>query len=204
MNYRTILNRAAIAFVVLLVFLTFFSRTLLDLSVPRVSVAFVDRGSIHPEAISAGIVMPQDTERIFAPASGRITQIMARGDETNRASILFAISNDLQTLQNSLEQELHNLRVNALAIEQTTSNRTEAQRRLNQLQEQPLDLPNAPTLNLFEFDIQLDANTIAIETIESDITTLELLYAQGVIPRQDITNRQADLARLNKPVKKFI
>jgi len=196
MDYKKFLNRVAIGFVGLLVFLTFFSRTLLDLSVPRVSIAFIDRGNIHPQAMSNGIVTPLDTERIFAPASGRITQILQRGDETGRDTVLFTISSDLQTLQNSLEQVQHELRVNALNIEQTISNRAEAQRRLNQLQDQPLDLPNAPTLNLWELDIQLDANAASIESTESDIATLEILYTQGIIPRQDITSREADLARL--------
>lgn len=196
MDYKKILYRVAVVFVAFLIFLTFFSRTLLDLSIPRVSVAFIDRGSIHPEAQSTGIVTAANVERVFAPAGGRITQIVQQGDTTNIRTVLFTISNDLQTLQTGLEQAQHELRMNGLAIEQATSNRAEAQRRLALLQAQPLDLPNPPTLNLWEFDMQLDANATAAEAIENDIATLELLYAEGIIPRQDIVNREADLARL--------
>jgi len=196
MDYKKFLNRVAIAFIVLLIFLTFFSRTLLDLSVPRVSVAFIARDIIHPEAISTGIVTPLDTERVFAPVSGRITQILAVGEETSSATVLFAISSDYTTLRSSLEQEEHNLRVNTLAIEQTISNRDEAQRRLRQLQQQPAEIPNEPVLNLWEFDLQLDANTASMEALESDIATLEILYEQGVVPRQDIISREVEMERL--------
>jgi len=196
MDYRKFLQRVTIIFVALLVFLTFFSRTLLDLNIPRVSLTFIDRGNIHPEAQSTGIVTPADTERILAPIGGRITQILQMGDETNAQTILFAISSDLQTLKNSLEHEEHLMRVNSLNIDQTTSNRSDAQQRLVQLQNLPLDLPDAPTLNLWEYDIQLDANTASIESTKSDIAILEILYAEGVIPRQDITNREAALAGL--------
>jgi hypothetical protein len=196
MDYKKLLQKITVGFILLLIFLTFFSRTLLDLNIPRVSVAFVQRGNVHPEAMSTGIVTPADYERVFSPASGRITQILERGDDTNHASVLFTISSDLQMLHNSLAQEEHMLRVNSLSIEQTTSNRAEAVRRLNQLQNQPLDLPLAPVLNLWEFEIQLESNTNAIEAVEEDIATLEILYSEGVIPRQDITRREADLARL--------
>ena len=198
MDYKKVLYSVAVIFVVFLIFLTFFSRTLLDLSIPRVSIAFIDRGSIHPEAQSTGIVTAANTERVFAPAGGRITQIAQRGDETTPRTVLFTISSDVQTLHNSLEQAQHELRVNGLAIEQATSNRTEAQRRLTQLQEVPPNQPNPPTLNLWEFDMQLDANTTAMETVKNDIATLELLYAEDIIPRQDIVNRQADLTRLEQ------
>ena len=207
MDYKKFLYRITVVFVGLLIFLTFFSRTLLDLNVPRVSLAFIERGTINPEAISSGIVTPADTERIFAPANGRITQILQRGDETGFDTVLFTITSDVQSLRNSLEQEEHLLRVNSLNIEQSTSNLADAQRRLSQLQEQPLDLPVAPTLSLWEFDIQLDANTasreaventianieIDIQAIHDDIATLELLYAEGIVPRQDIYARERDI-----------
>jgi len=196
MAYKKFLKRITIIFVCILVFLTFFSRTLLDLSVPRVSLAFVGQGSIRPEARSTGIVSRADTERIFAPASGRITQILQSGDETDSQTVLFTISSDLQSLKDSLQQAEHELQVNALAIEQAIANRSDAQLRLSQLQNQPLDIPPQPTLNLWEFDMQLDTNTANIESIQSDIATLEILYAEGIIPRQDITNRESDLEQL--------
>jgi len=198
MEYRKFLKRITIIFVCILIFLTFFSRTLLDLSVPRVSLAFIGQGSIRPEARSTGIVARADTERVFAPASGRITQIVQQGDETDSQTILFTISSDLQSLKDALQQAEHELQVNALSIEQATSNRANAQLQLNQLQNQSLDIPTPPTLNLWEFDMQLDANTANIESTQNDIATLEILYAEGIIPRQDIVNREADLEQLQQ------
>jgi len=196
MDYKKFLRSAAIGFIGVLIFLTFFSRTLLDLQIPRVSLAFAQNMTLRPEARSSGIVVPADTERIFAPVTGRITQILQRGDMTNADTVLFAITSDLQTLQDLLQHAEHDLRVNSLAIEQTTSNRADAQNRLYQLQNQPIDLPNPPMLNLWEFDVQLDANAASIQVVEADIATLVILLAQGIVPRQDIVNREADLERL--------
>jgi len=182
----------------LLLFLTFFSRSLMDLGVPRVSLAFIERGTIQPVAMSSGLVTPSETERIFAPVSGRITQILQQGDETNAATILLTISSDMQHLLNQLEQAEHDFAVNALATEQALSNLAYAQLRRSQLLAQPLDLPvlNLPTLELFEFDVQLNANAAGIETAEADIEVLTVLLAEGAIPRQNLVNREADLVRL--------
>ena len=185
MNYQRLLRRITIGFVVLLVFLTFFSRTLLDLHVPRVTLAFAAQGIISPQAISSGIVAPADTERVFAPVSGRITQIMERGDTTNANSILFTITSDMDTLVTMLEQAMHELRVNELNIERETSSLNNARQRHTQLMAEPLTLPTAPTLNLWEYDIQLENNAASITAAENDVATSELLYTQGVIPRQD-------------------
>jgi len=197
MTYNRILRIIATSFFILLVVLTFFSRTLLDLQVARVSLAFISRETIRPEARAGGIVRLADYEVIFAPHTGRITQILQLGDETDFTNtLLFTISSDVQALETVLENYEHSLRVNSLNIEQTQTNLGNARTRLANLQALPIEQPTAPTLNLWEFELQLEANTTARQQVEEDIITLEILYAEGVIPRQDVINREAEITRL--------
>jgi len=63
---------------------------------------------------------------------------------------------------------------------------------------EPATLPIRPTLNLFEFDLQLEGNAADIERVHGDIANLEFLYSQGIIPRQDIINRQNEIVRLEE------
>lgn len=198
MDYKKILNRVTFVFIGVLLILTFFSRTLMDLQIPRVSLAIISPGQINPQAVGSGIVVPANTERIFAPVGGRITQILERGEETDATTILFTITSDKQTLQDNLEQTEHELRLNTIAIEQTNSNREYAQQRLTQIQNQPLDLPNQPTLNLWEFDMQLESNTSSMENALRELATHERLFEQGAIARQDLLNREAEITRISR------
>jgi len=215
MVYKKVLQRITIVFLGILIFLTFFSRTLLDLQIPRVSVDFIKQGSINPTAVSSGIVTHADTERIFSHVSGRIIQIMQKGENTDDHWVLFTIISDTQALKalmDQLEQAGHELQMNALAIEQTgydlqanaisieqtELNLINAEGRLAFLLEQPLDLPIPPVLDLLEFDIQLNANTASIESAKSELEKLKILYAGGAVPRQDVVNKEAELNRLSR------
>jgi len=54
-----------IAFVVVLLMITFLSNTLVNLHVPRVEVDFTQRRIIQSSAVSSGILRPADAERMF-------------------------------------------------------------------------------------------------------------------------------------------
>ena len=196
MRYKNILMRLTVAFVALLLFFTFFSQTLVDLNVPRVSLAFYQQGAIRPEAMSSGIVRPAVSERILAPASGRITQILERGDDINARTVLFTITTDIQALHNNLAQLEHERRVIALNIERAQNEQNAEQQRLSQMLGQPADTPTTPVLRLWEYDIQLEANANDVERVRNEIADLEILYEEGIIPRQRITDMEAELTRL--------
>jgi multidrug resistance efflux pump len=198
MGYKRILTRVTVVFVLLLLFLTFFSRTLVDMQLPRVSLAFIQSGVIAPEALSHGLVSPADTERIFSPIGGRITQIMGVGDVTNAGSVLFTLSVDVRTLYDQLDASHHEQRVIALNMERAQSDLENAQRQLTLIRGEPINTPNLPTLNLLEFDLQLTANANDTEAVREGIETLEALYLMGIIPRQQVTDRENDLIRLQQ------
>ncbi|MCL2499634.1 MAG: hypothetical protein FWE90_04765 [Defluviitaleaceae bacterium] len=196
MGYKRILTRITVVFALLVLLLTFFSRTLVDMQLPQVSLAFIQSRVIAPEALSHGLVNPADTERIFAPVGGRITQIMEIGDITNAASVLFTLSVDVRTLYDQLDTAHHEQRVIALNIERAQSELGNAQRQLSLIREEPVITPAVPSINLLEFDLQLTANTNDMETVRESIQILESLYFMGLIPRQQVTDRENDLLRL--------
>ena len=199
MTYSSVLKGITGVGIVFLILVTFFSRTLADLHIPRVSIGFIEQGTVRPEATSNGVVRPADTERIFAPSTGRITQILERGDTLNVHSVLFTISSDIDALQNSLDDAYHSRSNTLISIERTTSDRNNAQRELNLLQNEPLNvMTQRPTLNLMEYDIQLESNTNQVLALREEISSLETLYAQGIIPRQDIVSRENQIESLQQ------
>lgn len=119
MRYKKVLTWVTVIFAGILLFLTFFSRTLSDMHLPRVTLDFVQQGIVHPEARSAGLVRAADTEQIFAPVGGRITQILQPGDTINTQTVLFTITSDMRTLTDMLERAEHDVRVATLNIERT-------------------------------------------------------------------------------------
>jgi len=196
MRYKKILTRLTVIFVGIILFLTFFSRTLVDLHVPRVEVAFINAGVIAPEAMSSGIVRPADSERVFSPASGRITQIVEVGDDINANTLLLTITSDLQHLMDMLTLTEHERSVNALNIERTRSEQSAEQQRLNQMIDEPLSTLTAPNLSLWEYDMQLESNDNDVARVNEDLASLEILYEEGIIPRQNIIDRESELVRL--------
>jgi len=196
MSYKSILTKLTVVFVAIVVFLTFFSRTLMDMHVPRVSVAFIQSGIINQEALSHGTVRHADSELIFAPASGRITQIVEVGDALNRQTVLFTISSDIQNLTTMLTQAEHDLSINRLNIERVRSEQTAEQQRLTQMLTEPAPTLTAPILRLWDYDMQLESNTNDVARVNEDLISLEILYEEGIIPRQNIIDRENELVRL--------
>jgi len=196
MNYKKILMRITIVFLVVLLMFTFLSRTLVDLHVPRVEVAFSQQGVIQSEAVSSGIVRPANTERVFAPVSGRITQILEPGDTIHGSTVIFTISNDISALYEMLADAEHQWSIVNLNIQRTISDQQYEQQRLTSMLAGTDIPPTPPTLNLWVYDMQLENNTNDMARILDEFEALETLYAEGVIPRQDITARENEVERL--------
>jgi len=68
MEYKKILRMLTIVFIGFVLLLTFFSQTLADLFIPRVSLTFANSGTISPEAMSFGVVTQGD-EGFFVEAA---------------------------------------------------------------------------------------------------------------------------------------
>ncbi|MCL1878982.1 MAG: hypothetical protein FWF80_08990 [Defluviitaleaceae bacterium] len=207
MDYKKVLTWITIIFVGVLLFMTFFSRTLADMHVPRITLDFARQGTISPEARSSGIVRAADTEQIFAPVAGRITQIVAIGDDINAQTVLFTISSDLRTLADMLEQTEHNRRLNTLDVRRTQAEIASEHIQLAQAIAAPLALPIEPSQNLFEYDLQienneraltlqLDVHNRAAENAQDELAVLQTLFAEGIISQQELTDGENEVARL--------
>ena len=193
MTYNRILRTITVVFVCFVVILTFFARTLADINLPRVSTAFLSSGVIAPEAVSSGIANHSDEERVFAPAGGRITQILGVGSEAREGDVLFTITTEMDTLLDRLELIHHEERLNNLSHEQIENDRAENVARLSRLRNDPLPALTPPVLNVWEIESQIEANIRSINTVALDIESLWVLYDAGAVPRADITRREADL-----------
>jgi len=196
MDYKRTLRNITIAFFCVLAAFTFFSQTLADLRIPRVSLAFTQSRVVGQEAIAVGIVTAANTETIFTPVGGTIVQLEERGEQVSGTTVLFTIrteERDFQPLQEQINQAHDELRLIALNRERVQASRALEQQRINQLME---DTPTAPAL--VEFDLQLANNAHQIETAQRELEERQALFAQGIIPRHQVTEREDTLATLQR------
>jgi multidrug resistance efflux pump len=197
MDYKKILTRVTVAFVALLLILTFFSRTIADITVPRVMLEFAPSRAISPVARGAGIVRPADVERVFSPVTGRVTQVLRPGETANAQTVLFTVSADLRALTDAYARAAHDLRLAEMNYERTTS----------ELATERAQLAGAggQAAALREYDLQIEAANAAFErasaasateyeTLSAELEIQRILYAQGVVPRQQLTDMENRLA----------
>ena len=185
MQYKKTLNKISITFVLLLMFFTFFSQTLADLRMPRVTLSFAEAGAIMPEAMSSGIVRPASVETIFAPVSGTIVQLVERGAQFWAEDSLFTIYSDLERLHEQISQAQHDQNILALNRERINNERALLQQQINQLM---AETPTVPVLA--EYDLRLAANANRLEIARRELHAQEALYEQGLVPRQAVLERE--------------
>jgi hypothetical protein len=93
-------------FLGLLLVLSLFSQTLVNLQTPRVSVGFIASGSTASESMAMGMVTPANTESIRAPVAGIITQVLEPGTDAQNATILFTVAADTRNIHGRLSHAL--------------------------------------------------------------------------------------------------
>ena len=191
MQYKKTLHKISIAFVILVMFFTFFSQTLADLRMPRVSLSFVEAGAIRPETMSSGIVQPANVETIFAPVSGTLVQLAERGAQIWQDQVIFTIYSDLERLHEQIIQAQHDQNILALNRERVNNERALLQQQINQLM---AETPTVPVLA--EYDLRLTANNNRLEIARRELLAQESLYAQGLVPRQTVVERENALSAL--------
>ena len=182
--YKKILSFITAIFLILLMFLTFFSRTLADMQLPSVSLAFASSGTIRPEAVSSGILTHENTETIFASFNGRITQILSQGDDIGRTTILFVIESDFSTINEQLVQEDFALRSANLNIDRVRSELSTERTRLDQLLDEPL--PKIDQTVTLAFETRLEANNIEMQRAVDNLAVQESLHEAGIVAKQDV------------------
>jgi len=170
---------------------TFFSQTLTDLRIPRVTLTFRHEGTVIPEALSSAILLPANNKTVFAPTDGTIVQLAERGYRGHSASVLFTIHSDLESLQQLLTKAQDQQRLVALNIERVQTNLALERQRMT-----PPAAVSPAGHSLVEYDLQLAQNYHAIESAQRELSEQTTLYNQGIIPRQDLTTIENRISSL--------
>jgi len=191
MGYKGILQKICIAFVAALLALTFFSQTLADLRTAQVTTAFREAGVISPVENTSAIIEPANTQTIFAPIGGVITQIVGAGENVGANQPLFTIHGDLRNLQSLLDQARDDVRLVALNTERVNSERAAVLRQMAQLQ-----IDSEPEPALLEYELQLIAVYNRIALAQRDLEAQESLFEQGLVPGQTVTEQRSALELL--------
>ena len=191
MNYNKKLQKVSIVFIGILLAFTFFSQTLADLRIARVTLDFAQTRTVVPEVHSTGTVFHANTRMLFAPIDGTISFLAPVGYSGLSASVLFTIHSDVQELHERLNQALDDQRIEAINIERVRNDISAEQQQIARL------TAGAPIVSgLAEYDLQLAANAHEIEIAREDLETQQALFNQGLVPQQLVSERENTLTAL--------
>jgi hypothetical protein len=199
MGYNKTLRKICIVFFAVVAVLTFFSQTLSDMRIPRVTLAFVEEGRITREAVSSGVLEPANTEIIFAPVSGTIVQIEERGYRGSALDALFAIQADMQSLQRRLEEAQDEQRLIALNTERTQNAIALERQHIDRL---TADMRTGRASELFGYDlqlyeIQLAENDRLMRLARENLREQRDLYDDGLADRQSVNQARSAVTALD-------
>lgn len=83
----------AIIFLSVLLVLTFFSNTIMNMSLPEVSTQYIQYGSIKTQVRGSGTVIAQDNYSVTYPATREVLQVAVRqGQTVNKGDVLFYLA----------------------------------------------------------------------------------------------------------------
>jgi len=185
MDYKKALNRVSLVFVALVLFFTFFSQTLADLRMPLVTLSFARAGSIGSEAFAAGIVEHATVETIFAPVSGTVVHLAERGSRFWADGALFAIYTDFESLREQILRTQHDRNILALNAERVNNERALLQQQIARV---VAEAPAVPAL--VGYELQAVGVTDRLDAARAGLATQETMYAQGLVPRHTVTERE--------------
>ncbi len=108
-RYRRAILRAAVTFLVVLVLLTFFSRTILTLSLPRVSVVQPTSGALMRQLRAGGTVASTERAELYVDSRRKVLEARVRAGDTVRAGAILLVL-DADELAADLAQALAGVR----------------------------------------------------------------------------------------------
>ncbi len=83
----------AIIFLAVLLVLTFFSNTIMNMSLPEVSTQYIQYGSIKTQVRGSGTVLSQDNYSVTFPATREVSKVAVRqGAEVQKGDVLFYLA----------------------------------------------------------------------------------------------------------------
>lgn len=203
------IKNIAIAFLALMLVLTFFSNTIMNYSLPEVATQYVTAGSISARIRGTGIIQASDPYNVEIKESRVIQQVHYRkGDFVNKGDVLFTLedkdSTELEMAQKELDEMIKALEMELLTGDisaevyshvqngNTTSlsqyrsklddanNKVEnAQKNVDSWQKKVNELSNQISI-LDATYVDTSAEELAIRNAETALTNAEAYYADVI------------------------
>lgn len=109
---REWVKNAAIIFLVILLILTFFSNTIMNIALPEVATQAVNSGSITAKVRGSGTVVANGFYEVKADQTREIRSVMVRaGQQVNAGDVLFVLGTGDSEELAAAQEELHSLEV---------------------------------------------------------------------------------------------
>jgi multidrug efflux pump subunit AcrA (membrane-fusion protein) len=109
---REWVKNAAIIFLVILLILTFFSNTIMNWSLPEVSIKYVSSGTINAQIRGTGTVTASESYEVSIDESRVVKTVYAKvGEEVNAGDLLFVLSDDSSDELKNAEDTLYSLQL---------------------------------------------------------------------------------------------
>ena len=197
-NPKSLIIKLSAAFLGALLFLTFFSNTVMTLNLPGVVVSWPSDGVVTTTFRSFADVQFAETQTLFAEDAGRISIYVAEGDVVEYNDILFTIQADSHDLLERLEDEQSRLDAALINLTRTRSDLSFEQGRLAQLTP---DTPHQATIHAPDttrFEHEARRLAIEIERAEADYHTNTILHTAGAITQTQLNDSYHILNQLRE------
>lgn len=203
---KSIIKHTAMVFLLTMLLLTFFSRTINQYLLPEVDVRYASRGTLQKEVTASGEIKILHTRKIYSPGSLDIKEVhVKKGDNISKGAILLTVDTsqakldvkrmelELLRLKNELKDYEESLKPfdttpyeNEIALAQKTVER----------EKQNLDIIRA----IYSKDVQdhIDAASQRVEQAKKDLVDKEKLLEEK---KKEAENEQDVYERTIKEMK---
>ena len=146
------IKNIAIAFLAIMLILTFFSNTIMNYSLPEVATQAVQQGSISPQIRGTGTVAADDPYNLTVSETRKIASVAVKvGDEVKKGAVIYSLEDqesteltdaqdNLEKLQLAYEQALLSGDINDSVITKVRSGNTDSldayQKKLREINDQ--------------------------------------------------------------------
>ncbi len=161
---RDWIKNAAIAFLALLLVLTFFSNTIMNYSLPEVSARYVTSGEIQAKVRGSGTVTASNPYIVKAEGTQTVAGVSVKnGDHVEKGDTLLVLdekeSNELTAAQKHLEELIDAFELAAIAedIDPATTNQ----------------ILNGQFTSFQTYKVQIDALKLEIKELEDEVALFE-------------------------------
>lgn len=110
-NRKSKIAKLGITFFIIMIILTFLSKTIINMTLPKVTIASPDYGEIDREIIGRGKIVPRKSIEYFSPSPMIIEDIkVSQGEMVEKGQVLFIF--DKKGIQNQILEKEYSLSIN--------------------------------------------------------------------------------------------